>query len=560
MLFRSKQPHVAHGSVITFDGGLDNRNDLRLVLDGQEHRAAGDAELALAIWRVHGIDGLGRLVGDFSLVIFDIEHQEIVLASDAMGTRPLYYGLTPEGVIWSTLLKQLVEWVKPNDLDEAYAAGFFQRGGCRGRTPYAGICSVPPGQAVVVSQDGVQMHAFWRPPVESYVRYQRYSDYEERLRELFEMAVARRMDSDFPVLFHLSGGMDSSSIVCMAKDLLGREAFGPSRVVTLSIERQGSLDKHFYELVGKWCGFEGLFLSGSELPYIAEDHTGDALPAYWEELDVATAQAAREIGVRTIVTGSLGDMVMGNVWDDSCQIADLIGTGRIGASLRQALKWSLELRRPIGGVLWRNLLMTLPAGMMRSRVDLYRNGQSSRVHREDSLTPAFRARTEGRDHFSEEWMQARPSRRKHIRALTEYLELRRLQPAEPLTEFYYTHPFAHRPLVEFMMSIPPNVVCGPGEPRRLMRSAFRHFWPPELRYRRSKDSFAETFLSGLRPLLPGLLDRVGQLQVVKRGIVEPESLRVRLAQVGHGLECNVEQLRRLILLELWLKRSRLAVP
>ena len=156
-------------------------------------------------------------------------------------------------------------------------------------------------------------------------------------------------------------------------------------------------------------------------------------------------------------------------------------------------------------------------------------------------------------------MRARPSRRKHIRGLTEYLELRRLQPTEPLTEFYYTHPFAHRPLVEFMMSIPPNIVCGPGEPRRLMRHAFYHFWPPELRYRRSKDSFAETFLSGLRPLLPGLLGSVGQLQVVKRGIVEPESLHVRLAQVGHGLGCNVDQLRRVILLELWLRRSRLAV-
>src|ERR1035438_5717593 len=190
----SGQPHMAHGAVITFDGRLDNRNDLRLLLRDYLRGDTSDAALALAVWRVYGVAGLVRLIGDFSLVIFDVERQQIIMASDALGTRPLYYGLTPDGVLWSTLLKQIVEWIKPDDLDDHYAAGFFLRGGCPGRTPYAGIYSVRPGQAIVVSRDGVQLHTFWRPPVESYVRYQRHSDYEEHLCELFETAVARRMD------------------------------------------------------------------------------------------------------------------------------------------------------------------------------------------------------------------------------------------------------------------------------------------------------------------------------------------------------------------------------
>ena len=75
-------------------------------------------------------------------------------------------------------------------------------------------------------------------------------------------------------------------------------------------------------------------------------------------------------------------------------------------------------------------------------------------------------------------MQAPPERRKHFHALSMMLELRTLQAPEPLQHLDYTHPFAHRPLVEFLMSVPADVLCRPGEPRRLMRRALSDQWPP----------------------------------------------------------------------------------
>ena len=68
------------------------------------------------------------------------------------------------------------------------------------------------------------------------------------------------------------------------------------------------------------------------------------------------------------------------------------------------------------------------------------------------------------------------------------LELRTLQPPEPLQHLDYTHPFAHRPLVEFLMTVPADVLCRPGEPRRLMRSALSDLWPRKLRERRDLSS------------------------------------------------------------------------
>src|SRR5690349_18893873 len=140
------------------------------------------------------------------------------------------------------------------------------------------------------------------------------------------------------------------------------------------------------------------------------------------------------------------------------------------------------------------------------------------------------------------------------------LELRQLLAPEPLQHLDYTHPFAHRPLVEFLMTVPTDVLCRPGEPRRLMRSALSDLWPVKLRERRSKGLFNAPWQQALRPMAQTLL-RKSKLQVVERGIVDRSSVLSRLERLSCGLECNEAQLRQIVLLELWLSnRSGEALP
>jgi hypothetical protein len=273
------------------------------------------------------------------------------------------------------------------------------------------------------------------------------------------------------------------------------------------------------------------------------------MPAFWDQLHTAVAQVARRTKARTVLTGALGDLIMGNWWDDSAQIAGR--TGRFRDAAVQSLAWSKSLRIPLAWVIWRALL---PA-----KADWSSDGPDL-SSKEDSIAPSFRARMGLSDQhrfLSRTWMDAPPERRKHFRGLAETVEFRKLQPPEPLAHLSYTHPYTHRPLVSYLLSIPPEILCGPGEPRRLMRRAFRPFWPPELRRRGSKDSFGRVFLDALRPLAVDLLGDVERLQVVERGYVEPESLRRRLELLIHSLDCNQPQLRLIILLELWLRSHRL---
>ena len=124
---------------------------------------------------------------------------------------------------------------------------------------------------------------------------------------------------------------------------------------------------------------------------------------------------------------------------------------------------------------------------------------------------------------------------------------------EPLEELSCAHPFAHRPLVEYMLTIPASVVCGPGRPRSLMRRALAGLVPAPILARRSKSAYNGAFLEALRPLAWQMLEESPRLQVVQRGFIEPASLEARLRLLTQRLECNEPQLRRVILLEFWLR-------
>jgi hypothetical protein len=265
---------------------------------------------------------------------------------------------------------------------------------------------------------------------------------------------------------------------------------------------------------------------------------------------------ARQSGAKTYCTGQLGDLVMGNWDDDSDQVSGLLRQGRIGSALKEALAWSKVMRIPITWVLWRAFMSSLPRSLAPAGSCRVVDGSETPRSTEDSLVPGFRRRmglSDPHRFFSQEWIDAPPERRRHFRGLMEILQLRKLQPPEPLQHLCYTHPYAHRPLVTFLLSIPADIVCRAGEPRRLMRRAFHELWPPALRKRRSKDAFGGVFLESLRPLARELLKQPQRLQVVERGYVDVESVKNRLERISHSLDCNEPQLRQLVLLEFWLR-------
>ena len=539
--------------VLHWDGRLDNRSDLLLRLSLP--REASNKAIARAAYDRWGAEGLVHLIGDWSLVIRDHKNRTTVLASDFAGVRPLYYHVQAGRVQWSNRLQNLVEETGITDLDEQYIAGFLTFGGCANRTPYKGVNSVPPGHAVCVSSEGTSIRRFWSMPTGDTIHYQNGRRYEEELRALFREAVAVRLQNESPVLAELSGGLDSSSVVCMAQHLICSGAVNAQRLETVSFTWQNSLDEPFIREVESHCGIEGARISTHDVPLLAEAQVSGAMPEAFQALLKSVAATARQLGARTILTGQNGDLLMGNWYNDSLQVAASVRRLQIRRSFKEALAWSKLLRLSVYQILWRAMQAALPPSLTPAAIYNTVDGSYAPKSVETSLVSQFSDRTgisESSNFFSTDWLRAAPERRKHFHGLSMALQLRTLQPPEPLQHLDYTHPFSHRPLVEFLMTVPANILCRPGEPRRLMRSALSDLWPLKLRERRSKGSFNAPWQEASKPLARTLL-KAKTLHSVEHGFVDRDSLRARLERLCLGLDCNESQLRQIILLELWLR-------
>lgn len=544
--------------ILHFDGRLDNRSDLLLLLADSLRGETSNAALAGAAYERWGTDGFVRLIGDWSVVIHDHVGRAMVLASDFAGVRPLYYCVQPGGVLWSNRLQSLVDATQISELDEQYVRGFLLLGGCPNRTPYKGIYSVPAGHAACVSSEGTRVHRFWSLPVGDVIRHRNQHRYEEELRALFREAVAVRLQTESPVLAELSGGLDSSSVVSMANHLMRTDAAKATRLTSVSYVWKNSLDEPFIREMESFCGIKGVHISTHDVPVISETQAGFAMPEVFYPLRASTAAVAGSVGATTVLTGQGGDLMMGNWFDDSLQVAASMRRFHFGQAFEEAIAWSKILRRPVHSILWQGFRAALPASLAPAAIYTSSDGSYTPRSTETSL-PA--GSNEPESFFSDAWMQAPPERRKYLRCLSLMLELRQLQVPEPLQHLDYTHPFAHRPLVEFLMAVPAEVLCGPGEPRRLMRSALSDLWPLKLRTRRSKGLFNAPWQEALQPVASSLL-KTKQLHVIERGFVDGPNVRSRLERLSAGLDCNESQLRNIVLLELWLRNreeNRLAV-
>jgi asparagine synthase (glutamine-hydrolysing) len=546
--------------VVLWDGRLDNRSDLLLLLKNYLHSDSSNAALALAAYKRWGTSGFVHLIGDWSVVIIDDNaNRTTVLASDFAGVRPLYYAVKLGQVFWSSCLQSLVDATGISELDEQYLGAFLLYGGCPNRTPYKGIYSVPAGHTVCVSRGETKISRFWSPPIRDEVRYRSEHRYGEHLRALFREAVSVRLRTDAPVLAELSGGLDSSSVVSMANHLIRSGTVPAPSITSVSYVWRNSLDEPFIREMESFCAIKGIHISTHDVPLISETHVGNAQPEILQPLRVSVSSLSHQVGAQVFLTGLNGDLAMGNWFDDSLQLAGSLRRLRISRACREAVEWSKILRLPVYRLLWQAVCATLPSAFVPAAIYAKCDGSHVIKNTETSIAPCFMDRlglSEPEHFFSGDWMHAAPEKRKYFRTLSMMSELRTLQVPELWLHLDYTHPFAHRPLVEFLMAIPPDVLCRPGEPRRLMRNALSHLWPLKLRMRRSKGLFNLPWQKALRPLALSLV-KSGKLHLVERGYLDRTNILSRLQRFLIGVDCNDAQLQHVLLLEFWL-RSRTA--
>jgi asparagine synthase (glutamine-hydrolysing) len=563
---RQTQPYISQsGSVVTWDGRLDNRSNLVDKLKGSVSSQSSDVEIVATAFDIWGTACFGELIGDWALSVCKSDTRMVILAKDPIGLRHLYYyyPTASNEVIWSSLLDPLVLFSRRQFAPcEEYLAGWLSGHHPSPRlTPYSGIYSVPPSCCVLFEPNRHAVKQYWDFNSGYRVRYSTDTEYEEHFRAVFATAVQRRLRSDTPVLAHLSGGMDSSSIVCMADTLVHTTSIHLPSVDTISWydDSNPGLDERPYftkveEKRGKagvhidlqpfgygQCSRE-LHLSAFESQrFLPTPYSSNSHPDFFR----LYGACIKSKGYRVVLSGVGGDDVMGSgVPSPQPELQNLIASARFFRLARQLDAWAIKMRKPRASLLWdavRGFLVPSTAGFgfAHSPTGSWLHPWFVRSNRSALQGYPTRVRLFG----------ALPSFQSQIATLNA---LRRIAAslilrADSLCEMRY--PYLDRCLIAYMFAIPREQIVRVGQRRSLMKRALLGIVPEEILKRRQKP------LLPLEASLSEGIDVAGTRDYLMSalGIVDAGNLSEALRNLQGKHEVVNGSLLRTLALEAWLR-------
>ena len=211
---------------ITFNGEIYNYKELReeLVIEGYVFKTETDTEVLLKAFHLWGLAVLPRLIGMFSFCIYDRISSKITLVRDAFGIKPLFLTKESDRIIFSSEIPSLLELTKQQrrpDLQAAYDYLVHADYGSSERTFFYGVQSLMPASYIELDVDSFELQqpvVWWTPEIKEDPTIC-FEEAACKVRDLFLRSVKLHLRSDVAIGAALSGGIDSSSIVCAMREL-----------------------------------------------------------------------------------------------------------------------------------------------------------------------------------------------------------------------------------------------------------------------------------------------------------------------------------------------------
>ncbi|MEQ1840644.1 MAG: asparagine synthase (glutamine-hydrolyzing), partial [Verrucomicrobiales bacterium] len=208
--------------MLAFNGEIYNAGQFtgELQSAGYSFRSHTDTEVILYLYEHYGLEGmLARLNGMFAIVIVDLRKQEIYIARDPLGIKPLYWTQTGSRLLFASEAKAFL--VHPHftpEIDQAHLSEFLAFRYVAGEDfLLKGVRQLRPGTILRITRNGHRIQPYWRIPDSLQQREISREDALDELNELFGAAVKSQLQSDVPLGCQLSGGIDSSLVTTHAR-------------------------------------------------------------------------------------------------------------------------------------------------------------------------------------------------------------------------------------------------------------------------------------------------------------------------------------------------------
>lgn len=550
--------HDASGFMLAWDGDLDNARELRGALADGVSKEALEAELVLAAYQRWDTEAFARLYGAFAFALWDPRRQRLCLACDALGLRALYVHITPERVAWASRARALLEGLGlPEEFDEEYLADFLTNNASV-HSPFRSIRPLPGGHVLLVERERESWKRYWTFDTRKELRYADDREYEEHFRQLFDQAIASSLQAEGPVFAELSGGVDSSSIACVADRLLKQGGVEASALHTLSyvFDKATSADERpFIHDVEAQLGRAGIHLREEDFPILGKrppdsfrpDLPGNQL-SFLARYD-AVVERMQEAGSRVLLSGLGGDQAFwAQASDVPVALTDLVVERRGLELLRTCYQWSRKLQVPYLPLLfrgavqpflprrWQPRLRELPVG------EWFDEGFVRRTSlRQRALEPVddlnFRL----------------PSRSLQYGWLRRTMRHFALQTLSSAGHVEVRYPYLDRRLLEFALAIPLEQKLRPGESRSIVRRALVGAMPERVRVRRGKAGPTEAFQRALIRERSWLSEMFSRSRLARLGVIDAQRFQESFRRAQHGLVSHPLHLQFTVTLELWLQ-------
>ncbi|MCF2969741.1 lasso peptide isopeptide bond-forming cyclase [Synechococcus sp. Nb3U1] len=533
---------------ITADARIDNREELYslLGLTGSE-REEGDGYLILQSYLKWGSRCPEYLLGDFAFAIWDEPQRRLFCARDPMGVKPFYYSYKPGcGFAIASEIKSLLilPWVTTHLNEERITDYLLAEFEDKEHTFYQDVYRLPPATSMLVNvQVGLRQVTYWSLDPSRELHLPSDSDYVDAFRNLFQEAVACRLRSTGPVGSHLSGGLDSSSVTCMAKKIQPKFELHTFSNVFESVHVCD--ERTYIQAVLEASDYTPHFVVADQLGPLSDS---ESIYSFHDEayygpthfLVWGLNRAVQQTGIRVILDGFDGDTVLshGTGWlhelahqgewepfakevsalasgsKGQCQLFQTFGAPHLQELARNnhwrsfsshAQYISKLLSVSLVGLWLRCGLKPLLPDFAKEQWLYWRTGEHSDRWWDHQLFNSVRINNKylGRQLEKLRQKEALPAvseRQQHAHMLTtglvpSMLEIIDLSAAACSLEA--RHPFFDRRLVEFCLALPPQQKLNQGWTRRILRRSMHGILPEKVRLRRSKSNMEPSFTYGL---------------------------------------------------------------
>ncbi len=488
---------------IVYNGEIYNYIELRAELGGADFRTASDTEVVLRAFQRWGPASISRLRGMFAIAIWDAVDRTLFLARDRFGIKPLYWVRTTAGFYFASEVKALTPLLDRRQVNALALSDYFTFQFCLGdKTLIDGIWQMPaahhlllsPGQAPVLRR-------YWE------VHYDLDHDhtvhwFTERLRDLLADSVRVHMRADVEVGSYLSGGLDSSLMAALARDVRPSGAF---QAFNGRFQDGANYDESHYARA--LTDERDMRLHVTDIG--EQDFVDHIAKVIWH-LDQPTAgpgsfpqyMVSRQVGrhIKVVLGGQGGDEIFGGyarylvAYFEQCIKGAIDGTlhnGNFVVTYESIIPNLATLRqyKPLLREFWAN-------GLFGERDERYWRLVNRANTFGDILAPEAIDQRATLAEFKSIFWGSNVGPESYFDSMTHF-DFKTLLPALLQVEdrMSMAHgvearvPFLDHPLVEFAATIPADIKFHSGELKRLLKLAFANRLPDAIRQRKDKMGF-----------------------------------------------------------------------